>query len=129
MSQPHPELLIIAIVLIALALAPVASHLVRLIGDQVSSELDSGLTGPALQKHLESNYEGTIRDDEIAQMIEAYAFLRGEKVDVTAEARRIEEEQRPPAHEDPELIEEIRQVVVAGNERRIRAGKEPLDVE
>jgi hypothetical protein len=129
MSQPHPELLILAIVLIALALAPVASHLVKLIGDQVSSELDSGLTGQALNDRLASNYEGAMRDDEIEQMLEAYAFLRGEEVDLKAEARRIEEEHRPPPHADPELIEEIRQVVIAGNDRLIRAGKPPLDVD
>lgn len=66
MSQPHPELLIIAVTLVALALAPLASHLVKLVGNQISSDLDTP-------------YEGSELDDEIAQMIEARAFVRGER--------------------------------------------------
>ena len=36
---------------------------------------------------------------------------------------------RPAAGADPGLREEVRQLVVARNERRLRQGKEPLDVE
>ena len=35
----------------------------------------------------------------------------------------------PRSSADPGLREEIRQLVVARNERRLRQGKEPLDVE
>ena len=34
-----------------------------------------------------------------------------------------------PSTDDPALREEVRQLVVARNERRLRQGKEPLDVE
>ena len=34
-----------------------------------------------------------------------------------------------PAGTDPQLAVEVRQLVVARNERRLRQGKEPLDVE
>ena len=30
---------------------------------------------------------------------------------------------------DPELVAEVRDLVIARNERRVRMGKEPLDVE
>jgi hypothetical protein len=36
---------------------------------------------------------------------------------------------RPAAADDPELREEVRQLVIARNERRARRGEEPLDVE
>jgi hypothetical protein len=36
---------------------------------------------------------------------------------------------RPSADTDPGLREEVRQLVIARNERRLRQGKEPLDVE
>jgi hypothetical protein len=36
---------------------------------------------------------------------------------------------RPATGADPALREEVRQLVVARNERRLRQGKEPLDVE
>ena len=50
---------------------------------------------------------------------------RGEApVDVEQELARL----TAPAV-DPELREEIRQLVVARNHRRVRAGKPPLDVE
>lgn len=74
MSQPHPEWLILAVTLIALALAPLASKLVRQVGEQVSA--DVGVDNPA--------------DD---------------------------------------LHDEIRQVVVAANERRERMGEETFDVD
>jgi hypothetical protein len=52
---------------------------------------------------------------------------RGEPpLDVDAEVAAL---LRPAASDDPELREEVRQLVVASNERRLRAGQEPLDVE
>ena len=67
-------------------------------------------------------------------MLEAKAYrqrARGETVlDVEAELSRLLAD-RPPAGRgsDPALTEEVRQLVVARNERRMRQGKEPLDVD
>jgi len=36
---------------------------------------------------------------------------------------------RGPSVSDPALRDEVRQLVIARNERRLRQGKEPLDVE
>ena len=127
MSEPHPELLILVIVLVALALAPLASKLVERVGAEISAELDGGRTGESLHEHLDRMYEertGGGRDDEIGQMIAARAFLRGEEAPPTdVEVRRILD------REDPELREEVRQLVVASNERRARLGEPPRDVE
>lgn len=120
MSEPNPELLILAITLIALALAPLASRLVGRIGDQISSELDGGRTGEELHDHLDASYEGAAHGDEIAQMLEARAFLRGEADSGAADAA---------AADQAALREEARQVVVASNERRVRMGEQPVDVE
>jgi hypothetical protein len=120
MSQPHPELLVLLVTIIALAMAPLASRLVRRVGEQISSELYTG------------DDAAEDRDDEIAQMLEARAYLRGETdPDIEGEMERIRRGQwegLPPAN-DAELREEIRQLVIATNERRERAGKSPLDVE
>jgi hypothetical protein len=52
---------------------------------------------------------------------------RGEApLDVDAEVSAL---LPPPPGADPELREEVRQLVVASNERRVRAGAEPLEVE
>jgi hypothetical protein len=128
-SEPHPELLILVIVLVALALAPLASRLVERMGEEISAELDGGRTGEALTNHLDRSYEerttgSGLRDDEIHQMIEAQAFLRGESVPpADGEVRRI------LAREDPGLRDEVRQLVIASNERRARVGEPPRDVE
>jgi hypothetical protein len=42
---------------------------------------------------------------------------------------RAEPAPAPTAAADPGLVEEVRQLVVARNERRARAGEPPLDVE
>ena len=84
MSEPNGELLIIVITLVALALAPLASRLVGRIGAQISAELDGGRTGEELNEHLDREYDGdpaALRDEEIRQMREAKAFLRGEAED------------------------------------------------
>ena len=52
---------------------------------------------------------------------------RGEApLDVDAEVAAL---LRPQPSDDPELREEVRQLVIARNERRQRRGEEPLDVE
>ena len=52
-------------------------------------------------------------------------------LDVEAESARLlaAADESPPAARDEELRVEVRQLVVARNERRRRAGLEPLDVE
>ena len=47
-------------------------------------------------------------------------------IDVEAELAELT---RPAAGADPGLREEIRQLVIARNERRLRQGKEPVDVD
>jgi cytochrome c556 len=70
------------------------------------------------------------RDDEIRQMLQARnarRMARGEApVDVEQE---LQELTRPPAAQDPEIMEEVRTLVEARNARRIARGQEPLDVE
>ena len=125
MSEPNPEWLILAVALIALALAPVASRLVRQVGDQVSGEIDGGRSGDDLESHLDASYEGSMRDDEIAQMVAARDFVRSRRTGAVPDDAGA----GPEIDEHDELREEVRQVVVAGNERRARMGEEPLDVE
>jgi len=81
------------------------------------------------------------RDEEVRQLVEAKAYRqkrRGEApVDVESEVDRLlsgdpRETEESPSPADPELAQirdEIRQVVVAANERRERRGEPPLDVE
>lgn len=116
MSEPNPEWLILAITLIALGLAPVASRLVRQVGDRVSGEVGGSSRDEASDRRM--------RDDEITQMIEARAYLRRRR-----EADDADEAPDGVPPQDDELREEVRQVVLAGNERRARMGQEPLDVE
>jgi hypothetical protein len=70
------------------------------------------------------------REDEIRQMLEARnarRAARGEApLDVEQELRELT---RPPAAQDPEIVEEVRTLVQARNARRIARGEEPLDVE
>jgi hypothetical protein len=70
------------------------------------------------------------REDEIRQMLEARNARRAargeEPVDVERELRELT---RPPAAQDPEIVEEVRTLVHARNARRVARGQEPLDVE
>ena len=130
MSEPHPELLILVVTLVALALAPLSARLVGRIGEQISSEVDGGRSGEDLQEHLDAGYEGSLRDDEIAQMLAAREFLRGERArDAEAQSRPVPGPDAPGGPDDAELREEVRQLVIASNERRARAGEPPLDVD
>lgn len=80
--------------------------------------------------------------EEVRQLVEAKAYRQAQRgetpVDVEAEIERLltgepSADQSPaPKSMDPETLAiraEIRQVVIAGNERRERRGEEPLDVE
>ncbi len=77
-----------------------------------------------------------VREDELRQMLEAKAYrqeARGETPLTSTRSSSGCSPSRPPAPADPgadpALREEVRQLVVARNERRARQGKEPLDVE
>src|ERR1043166_8063479 len=79
-----------------------------------------------------------IQAAEVRQMLEAKAERRRRRgeapLDVEAETTSLlaEAEVKAPAPGDQieaELREEVRQLVVARNERRLRQGLEPLDVE
>lgn len=85
------------------------------------------------------------RHEEIRQLVQAKAFRqeqRGERpVHVETEIERLlgggheadsataETDSEPPVQVEGGIREEIRQVVIASNERRERRGEEPLDVE
>lgn len=88
--------------------------------------------GPAAQ------VDPAIQAAEVRQMLEAKANRlrrRGETpLDVEAETTRLlAGADRPPAsaaaRHDTELRTEVRQIVIGRNERRMRRGEEPLDVE
>jgi hypothetical protein len=80
------------------------------------------------------------REDEIRQMLAARSerLVRHgqEPLDIGAELERLltqpsdddERESLRRAH-DPELLEEVRQLVTARNERLVRQGGQPLDVD
>ena len=105
-------------------------------------DLGSGMTGADSAETAERE-----RAEEVRQMIEAADFRsrsRGEgRVDVEREIERlmageVPPEPPPPARTDGDADEpplesglraEVRQLVVANNERRARRGEEPLDVE
>lgn len=118
MSEPNPEWLILAITLIALGLAPVASKLVRQVGDKVSGEVGGAPADEASER--------AARDDEITQMIEARAYLRRRRDAADDDGGDGSTEPEPA---DDDLREEVRQIVIAGNERRARQGRPLLDVE
>jgi hypothetical protein len=88
--------------------------------------------------------EPAVREEEVRQMVEAAAYRRRtrgeEELDVEAEIDRIlgrggtEPEadggmDTPGEGADDGIRNEIRQLVIANNERRERRGEEPLDVE
>jgi len=70
---------------------------------------------------------------EARQMLEAKSYLRqrrGESpLDVDAEVARFLEDSQGPTSPDEELRDEVRRLVVSGNERRLRRGQPALDVE
>lgn len=117
MSEPNPEWLILAITLICLALAPLASKLVKDVGNRVS--------GDAGGDQAEDELDPRVREDEIAQMLEARAYVRRRRTGTEVD----DEPTAPVPAADDGLREEVRQMVVASNERRARMGEEPLDVE
>ena len=112
-------------------------------------DLGSGMTAADASERAEQE-----RADEVRQMIEAADFrsrARGEgRLDVEQEIERLMAGEGPPepppparpadgpaseaavpgpSAEESGLRAEVRQLVVANNERRERRGEEPLDVE
>jgi len=78
------------------------------------------------------------REEEVRQMVEAAAFRRrqrGDEVpDTEAEIQRLLSGGEVSGAEpvDPEMAQirsEIRELVIANNDRRLRRGEEPLDIE
>jgi hypothetical protein len=89
-----------------------------------------------------SEAERIEREQEIRQMLQARSdrLVRGggQPLDIDSELARLSETaqhassadvQPPPGKHDAGLAEEVRQLVVARNERRTRRGEQPLDVE
>ncbi|HEY1689972.1 MAG TPA: hypothetical protein VGF95_14050 [Solirubrobacteraceae bacterium] len=87
-----------------------------------------------------------LRDEEIEQMLiarsERLARMGKAPLDIEAELARLREggevswSGEPPAHQrseahshDPELVKELHQLAEARNERRLRRGEQPLDVQ
>ena len=75
-----------------------------------------------------------MREAEIRQLLEAKAYRQRERGEDAARrrCRAREDPRRGGASDlaaDPQLVEEVRQIVVARNHRRLRKGEEPLDVE
>jgi hypothetical protein len=70
------------------------------------------------------------REDDIRQMLEARNARRAARGEETVDVEReLRELTRPPAAQDPEIVEEVRTLVQARNARRVARGQEPLDVE
>lgn len=92
-----------------------------------------------------SEAERVEREQEIRQMLQARSdrLVRGggQPLDIDAELARLSDpgqgsasavgtgERPAPGKHDAGLAEEVRQLVVARNERRVRRGEQPLDVE
>ncbi len=101
-------------------------------------DLGSGMTGADSPAAAEQQ-----RAEEVRQMIEAADFrsqARGEgRLDVEDEIERLlageTADQKPeppgsrPADGETSVRAEVRQLVIANNERRARRGEQPLDVE
>lgn len=94
----------------------------------------SGGSAPRLDPMLER----AERDLEIRQMLQARSERQvrsgGQPLDIEAEMARLQQPHGQGAGsgtstEDVQLLEEVRQLVRARNERRARAGEEPLDVD
>lgn len=131
----------VAVPVAAIAFAAAGPGLRRLGKGRFAVEYESDLDqrGPR-DTAAAATEEGSagVREAEIRQLVEAKAYRqrrRGERpVDVDSEVGRLLEnmsDERPAGGPtgDEELAAEVRQLVVAHNERRARRGEEPLDVE
>ena len=92
---------------------------------------DGEMTGAPAPPAPDTPASRAERELEVRQMLSARSerLVRAEAVlDVDAEVARLLEPIKPDAP-DRGLTEEVRQLVVARNERRTRQGLEPLEVE
>lgn len=143
------DVLVAIIALIAIAV------LLGLLGGSVYDRIGAG--GMAVEDRDPDLVEGAglprgeVRDLEIEQMLtarsERLARMGEQPLDVEAELTRLRaggevawsgssgqdrdpEQHRGEAHShDPELVRELHQLVIARNERRLRRGEQPLDVQ
>jgi len=129
-------ILIVVLVAIPISLATFvlgAGNALKQIGKgQFAVEFDNDL--PQRITDSSGASSGQACEAEIRQMLEAKAYrqrARGDPpLDVEAElGRLLEERQAGSVGVDRGLVEEGRQLVVARNERRVRQGKEPREVD
>jgi hypothetical protein len=131
------------VVILAIAVF-VIGGLMSMLGSAGSVYDQIGKGGLSIGEHSEERQdaqsEAAEREQEIRQMLEARSERRqrqgAEPLDIDAELESIEsstaEEPSLPAAPgtyDPGLIEETRQLIEARNQRRVRDGLEPLDVQ
>ena len=93
---------------------------------------------PTAGRPVSSEVAAAERDSEIRQMVEASNARRARRgevpLDVDAEVARLSADPAPAAppvgrEVDPEVEDEIRALVALRNQRRIRRGESPLDIE
>lgn len=120
------------VVIVVAVLGAVVAALVFARSGAVYEELGKGdlaLDEPELRKGPQPGSAAwqAEADMELRQLLEAKAAraeARGEQpIDVEAEMARLS---RPPPA-DPGLRAEVRELVIASNERRVRRGQEPID--
>lgn len=148
MGNPLDDILALLFVFVAIVLVAGLLHRAKSPYDRIGAggtfvpEKDAG---PPEEREIARRRD---RDTEIRQMLQA----RSERLerqgkaplDVDAELARLLSGQPPGTHHedsippaspgaasrhDPELLAEVRQLVAARNERRVRSGEPPLDVE
>jgi hypothetical protein len=111
--------------------------------DHIGREGDYSSPAPRPEPHAGSPAAFAERDLEVRQMLQARNERRARSgeapLDLDAELARLidappgvpagaESGQAQTARHDPELVEELRQLAEARNQRRIRRGEPPLDV-
>jgi hypothetical protein len=92
---------------------------------------------PPPPQRTPAEVDSALQETEARQMLEAKAYRRRrrgehEEIDVDAEVARLldlEAEETGGGDRDEQLRAEVRTLVIARNERRVRRGEEPLDVD
>jgi|HubBroStandDraft_1064217.scaffolds.fasta_scaffold519183_1 hypothetical protein len=130
------------VVILAIAVFVIGGLMSMLGSGSVYDQIGKG--GLSIGEHSEERQdaqsEADEREQEIRQMLEARSERRqrqgAEPLDIEAELQNIEssaaeEPSLPgaPGTYDPGLIDETRQLIEARNQRRVRDGLEPLDVQ
>ena len=137
--------LIVAIVALCGAIAVIGMLRTGSLYERIGREGDSSTAEPRLEPRPGSPAAIAERDTEIRQMLQARSDRRVQRgqapLDLDAEVTRLTAEpsgsprsdpgepSAADAHRhDPELVEELRQLAEARNQRRMRRGEAPLDV-